>query len=145
MARNFRRPRSSHPIAELNVTNLIDLGFMLLIIFMIVANPTLQKEQTIPVNLPSVSKLPEPPADTRDQFISLGVDAAGRFYVGENKTTVSPMELQSKLHGYAAMSHQPIIRIRGDARVPYEKVAQLMAELQRAGLTKITFDSQSNE
>ena len=40
MARNFRRHRVSHPIADLNVTNLIDLGFMLLIIFMIVAIPS---------------------------------------------------------------------------------------------------------
>ena len=29
MARNFRRTRSAHPIADLNVTNLIDLGFIL--------------------------------------------------------------------------------------------------------------------
>ena len=34
MARVFRRKHTAHPIADLNVTNLIDLGFMLLIIFM---------------------------------------------------------------------------------------------------------------
>ena len=32
MARNFRRPRTAQPIADLNVTNMIDLGFTLLII-----------------------------------------------------------------------------------------------------------------
>ena len=57
MARNFRRHRTSHPIADLNVTNLIDLGFMLLIIFM-VATPLIQQEQTVPVNLPTVAKAP---------------------------------------------------------------------------------------
>ena len=51
MARNFRRKHTAHPIADLNVTNLIDLGFMLLIIFM-VATPLIQQEQKIPVNLP---------------------------------------------------------------------------------------------
>ncbi len=51
MARNFRRPRSAQPIADLNVTNLIDLGFMLLIIFMVVATVSKQ-EQSLPVSLP---------------------------------------------------------------------------------------------
>ena len=44
MARNFRRPRSAQPIADLNVTNLIDLGFMLLIIFMVVATVSKQEQ-----------------------------------------------------------------------------------------------------
>jgi len=35
MARTFRRPRTSHPISELNVTNLIDVAFTLLIIFVL--------------------------------------------------------------------------------------------------------------
>ena len=58
MARKFRQHQRAHPIADLNVTNLIDLGFMLLVIFMI-ATPLIQQEQTIPVNLPTVSKAPQ--------------------------------------------------------------------------------------
>jgi len=75
MARNFRRTRSAtHPIADLNVTNLIDLGFMLLIIFM-VATPLIQQEQTIPVNLPTVSKAPQP-SPSRLRCCSLQPQAA---------------------------------------------------------------------
>ena len=55
MARIFRRQRNLHPVAELNVTNMVDLGFTLLIIFMI-TTPLIQSEQTIPVNLPVESK-----------------------------------------------------------------------------------------
>ncbi len=145
MARTFRRPRSSHPIAELNVTNLIDLGFMLLIIFMIVANPTLQKEQTVPVNLPSVSKLPPQSVDTKDQFVAVEVDAAGRFYVSDKNTPLGMAELQSRLRALAREPKPPVIRIRGDGRVPYQKVAELFTEVQKAGLTRFTIDSQSNE
>ncbi len=144
MARNFRRPRSSHPIAELNVTNLIDLGFMLLIIFMIVANPTLQKEQTIPVNLPTTDKL-ENKAQPDDRFIAVGVDAKGRFYVGDKNVPLSMNELRSQLRGYAAQSKPPVIRIRGDANVPYQKVAELFTEVQKAGLTRFTIDEQARE
>ena len=55
MARTFRRQRTASPIADLNLTNLIDLGFTLLIIFMI-STPLIQSEQTIPVNLPVEAK-----------------------------------------------------------------------------------------
>jgi biopolymer transport protein ExbD len=145
MARNFRRPRSSHPIAELNVTNLIDLGFMLLIIFMIVANPTLQKEQTIPVNLPNVSKLPENKANPDDHFIAVGVDAKGRFYVENKNEPLTMAELRSRLRAYALQSKPPVIRIQGDAKVPYQKVAEVFTEVQRAGLTRFTIDEQAQE
>jgi biopolymer transport protein ExbD len=144
MARNFRRPRHSHPIAELNVTNLIDLGFMLLIIFMIVANPTLQKEQTIPVNLPTVAKAPQQKAET-DHFVAVGVDQKGRYYVGDKNTPVTIAELRSKLHGYALQAKPPVIRILGDSAVPYQKVAELFNEVQKAGLTRFTIDTQAEE
>lgn len=145
MARNFRRPRSSHPIAELNVTNLIDLGFMLLIIFMLVANPALQKEQTIPVNLPTVSKAQQQKADPTDRFIAIGVDAKGQFYIENKNAVVSMPELRSHLRAYAHEAKPPVIRIRGDSRVPYQKVAELFNEVQVAGLTRFTIDSQAQE
>lgn len=142
MARSFRRPRSSHPIAELNVTNLIDLGFMLLIIFMIVANPTLQKEQTIPVNLPTTAAVPKNEVKSDDRFVAVGVDAKGRFYIENKNSALTLTELRSQLRGYAVQSKPPVIRIRGDASVPYQKVAELFTEVQRAGLTRFTIDEQ---
>ena len=144
MARNFRRQRSVHPIAELNVTNLIDLGFILLVIFMI-ATPLLQQEQTIPVKLPTVAKMPQPKVDTNDRFVPVGVDARGNFYVESKLAPVSLTELRSKLRAYAAEAKPPVIRIRGDASVPYQKVAELFAEVQRAGLTKFTIDEQTEK
>ncbi len=145
MARNFRRPRSSHPIAELNVTNLIDLGFMLLIIFMLVANPALQKEQTIPVDLPTVSKVPQQKADPDDRFIAIGVDAKGRFYVENKNAPIEMAELRSRLRAYALEKKQPVIRIRGDAKAQLQPFAELLNEVQKSGLTRISFDSQSVE
>jgi len=40
-----------------------------------------------------------------------------------------------------AEAKPPVIRIRGDARVPYEKIIQLMDELKKADLLKFTFDT----
>jgi biopolymer transport protein TolR len=145
MARTFRRPRSSHPIADLNVTNLIDLGFMLLIIFMIVANPTLQKEQTIPIDLPSVSKSPQQKADPNDKFVAVGVNAKGQFYIDNKNSPISMIELQSRLRAYAVGPKPPIIRIRADSHASLQPFAELLNEVQKAGLTRISIDAKSVE
>lgn len=140
MARTFRRPRPSHPIAEMNVTNLIDLGFTLLIIFMI-ATPLINQEQTIPVTLPSESKSPQQKADKSTHFVAISIDARGNTYLDERPTPIGIAELRSRLRLYAAESKPPVIRIRGDAKVPYEKIIQLMDELKTANLLKFTFDT----
>jgi biopolymer transport protein ExbD len=141
MARTFRRPRQSHPIAEMNVTNLIDLGFTLLIIFMI-ATPLINQEQTIPVTLPSESKSPQS-RDKNAHFVAISIDAKGNTYLDQSVTPVGTAELQSRLRVYAAEAKPPVVRIRGDAHVPYEKIVQLMDELKQANLLKFTFDTQS--
>ena len=79
MARTFKRPRQSHPIAELNITNMVDLGFTLLIIFMI-ATPLINQEQTIPVNLPVESKSTQVKADKDTKFVSVAIDGKGTYY-----------------------------------------------------------------
>ena len=140
MARNFRRHRSAHPIADLNVTNLIDLGFILLVIFMI-ATPLIQQEQTIPVNLPTVAKSPQSKANKDERFVAVSVDGRG-YYVDNRTTPVTLPELRSRLRAYAAEPKPPVIRIRGDSEVRYQRVAELFSEVQRAGLTRFTIDSQ---
>ena len=140
MARTFKRPRQSHPIAEMNVTNLIDLGFTLLIIFMI-STPLIDQEQTIPVKLPIESKSMQAKPEMGDHFIAVSIDAAGVFYL-ENHAIPLP-DLRSRLRAYSAESKPPIIRIRGDASVPYQKIVQLMDELKKANLLKFTFDTQT--
>jgi biopolymer transport protein TolR len=142
MARNFRRQRSAHPIADLNVTNLIDLGFMLLIIFM-VATPLIQQEQTIPVKLPAESKSPQTKPNKDLKFHSVSIDAAGRFYLDSDPTALNLATLKSRLNGYSSAKDKPVIRIRGDEAVPYGKIIQVMDELKKLDLTSVTFDTQT--
>jgi biopolymer transport protein TolR len=140
MARTFRRPRTAHPISELNVTNLIDLGFTLLIIFMI-ATPLIQQEQTIPVNLPieSTKAQSKPPPDT--EFQSVSIDRSGNYYLGSRR--ISLTELSSVLAAFEAKPKQPVIRIRADLTLQWQQVVRLMDEIKKHNLTKITFDTQS--
>ena len=141
MARTFRRPRQSHPIAELNVTNLIDLGFTLLIIFMTTTQVT--QEQTIPVNLPAESKSAQQNVDKSAHFVAISIDAKGNTYVDANPKPVGLAELRTRFHVYGLEAKPPVIRIRGDAHVPYEKIVALMDELKKANLLKFTFDTQA--
>lgn len=138
MARIFRRPRHLHPVADLNVTNMVDLGFTLLIIFMI-TTPLIQKEQTIPVNLPVEGKKAQtPPDDT--EFQAIAIDRAGNFYFGPKR--VSFAELSSNLGAMGAKAKPPVIRIRADLGLQWQQVVRVMDEIKKHNLTKITFDTE---
>ena len=141
MARIFRRQRTAHPIADLNVTNLIDLGFTLLIIFMI-ATPLIQQEQTIPVNLPTESKRGQPKAPSETEFQPIIIDRNGQYYYGRHP--VSFRELETLVAGLGARQKQPVIRIRADQTLQYQQVVRLMNLLMKNNLSKITFDTQAN-
>ncbi|MBI5768176.1 MAG: biopolymer transporter ExbD [Verrucomicrobia bacterium] len=143
MARNFRRQRAAHPIADLNVTNLIDLGFMLLVIFMIATPLINQQEQTTRVNLPTIAKVPETKDNKDERYVAISVDAAGKFYLENAKSPVTLAELRLRLRGYAAEKKPPVIRIRGDGEGRYQKVAEIFGEVERAGLTRFTIDTQA--
>src|ERR1700679_625606 len=140
MARTFRTKRQTHPIAELNVTNLIDLGFMLLIIFMLTTSASKQ-EQTIPVTLPIESRSPQVKSDA-NKYVVVTVKADG-FYVGTDPAALTVRQLRDKLQEYTANAKKTVIRIRGDETVPYGKVIRLIDELKKTDLTQITFDTQT--
>ncbi len=140
MARIFRRPRQLHPVAELNITNMVDLGFTLLIIFMI-ATPLIQQEQTIPVNLPGESKKVQAKPDPNARFLSVSIDESGNIYF--DKSRVTYVELSSKLAGLAAEKEPPVIRIRADMSLQWQQVVRVMDEIKKHNLTKITFDTES--
>ena len=140
MARTFRRQRTTHPIADLNLTNLIDLGFTLLIIFMI-ATPLIQQEQTIPVNLPTEAKRGQPKAPSETEFQPISIDRSGQYYYGPHK--VSFRELETLVAGLGSRQKQPVIRIRADQTLQYQQVIRLMNLLMKNNLSKITFDTQA--
>jgi biopolymer transport protein ExbD len=142
MARTFRTKRQTHPIAELNVTNLIDLGFMLLIIFMLTTSSSKQ-EQTIPVNLPVESRSPQKKSDA-SHYVAITIRADG-FYLDTNPAPLLLRDLRDKLQGLAPEAAKTVVRIRGDGSVRYERVIQLMDELKKAGFSQITFDTQTED
>ncbi len=139
MARNFRRQRQSAPISELNVTNLIDLGFTLLIIFMI-ATPLINQEQTIPVDLPAESRSNQDQPDPDTQFETITIRADGSVLLGEQPIALAG--LAAALEPFAARPKPPVFRIRMDAASTAQQFVSVMDALKQHQLTRITFDTQ---
>ena len=142
MARTFRRRQTAQPISELNVTNLIDLGFTLLIIFMI-ATPLINQEQTIPLKLPTESKSTQVRPDADTKFHSVSIKVNGQYFLDEKPVSLSMAELKTQLRAFAGEKKKPVIRIRGDEAVPYGKVIQLIDELKKMDLLSVHFDTQA--
>lgn len=139
MARTFRRPRAAHPISELNVTNLIDLAFTLLIIFMI-ATPLIQNEQTVPVNLPVESKSDQAKPDPDTRFETIVIQANGTCMLG--KRTVALKDMKDELATYAGDAKPPVFRIRMDAKATAQQFITVMDALKTNNLSKLSFDTQ---
>lgn len=138
MARNFRRERKTAPISELNVTNLIDLGFTLLIIFMI-ATPLINQEQTIPVDLPLESQSQQAKQDPDTQFETITIRADGTVTLADERVALE--NLSRELETYAAMSEPPVFRIRMDSDSTAQQFITVMDALKTQRLSKITFDT----
>ncbi|MGE9297274.1 MAG: ExbD/TolR family protein [Puniceicoccales bacterium] len=136
MARTFRRKQSMEAVSEINVTPLIDLAFALLIIFMI-TTPLL--EQTIPLNLPSQEKNDQAPADDIEVQV-ISVDSEGQIFWG--KEPVSLMKLDDMLNGLATRPNPPVLRIRGDAAIQYQRIIEVLDRVKANKLTRISLDTQ---
>lgn len=140
MARTFRRARAAHPISELNVTNLIDLAFTLLIIFMI-STPLIQSEQTVPVNLPVESKSEQSRPDKDTRFETISIKADGTCTLGSKQVPIA--NLKKTLATYAAEAKPPVFRIRMDQKATAQHFISVMDALKQNGLSKVTFDTQT--
>ena len=121
-------------LTEINVTPLIDLAFALLIIFM-VTTPLL--EQTIDVNLPVEVSKSQP--EDREEFQAVSVDKAGDYYWGEDE--VSLQQLGDLLDTMAMDPAPPVLSIRADASLPYQKVITVIDMIKQRKLSKISLDT----
>ncbi len=130
MARSFHRKKPLEANSELNVTALIDLGFALLIIFMI-STPLIEKEQMLELDLPIASKSA---SNTPQDSVDLTVMTGGYQIDGD---VVGMLELENELKRYGAMADPPVMAIRANGDTAYQNVVTLLDMLKKNGLKKI--------
>jgi biopolymer transport protein TolR len=119
------------PMADINVTPMVDVMLVLLIIFMVTA-PLLTAG--VPVNLPDARAKP---LDQDAKPVALSIDADGRIFVGEAE--VARGDLPDLLARLAARGgdQPPQIFLRADQSLDYGRVMAVMGELNRAGLNRV--------
>ena len=124
--------RKRAPMAEINVTPLVDVMLVLLIIFMVTA-PLLVAG--VPVNLPdSRAKSIDQP----QKPVQISLSADGKTYIDE--VEVAAAALPDRLAGIAAKGEgkdAPQIYLRADKTLDYGRVMAVMGELSHAGLNKV--------
>ncbi len=131
-----RRSRRGHrraPMAEINVTPLVDVMLVLLIIFMVTA-PLLVTG--VPVELPESRANA---LDQRDEPVEIAIDKQGATFI--DGTEVPPAELPARLEEIAAAQdpNDPRqIMLRGDTTISYGQMMRVMGELNRAGLNSVS-------
>jgi biopolymer transport protein ExbD len=136
MARKFHRKKPLEAMSEINVTPLIDLAFALLIIFMITA-PLLQ--QTIDIRVPTESARPQ--STEPEEPIMLAIDPQGQFFWGTQ--AIGDNEMKSRLVLVADTDEPPVVQIRADSGLPYQRVVDLLDLVKGAGLSKISLETRA--
>jgi len=123
-------------LGEINITPLMDLTFLLLIVFMITA-PLL--EYAVDVSPPELNA--ETPDDKPHLVVS--IDAAGRIYVGGVSVTLE--DLRVRAAAAAGRTPRPSVFIRADAARPYGEVVAVMKAVREGGLTDIALLTEPEE
>jgi biopolymer transport protein TolR len=126
----FKNNDDLGPMAEINITPLVDVMLVLLVIFMVTA-PLL--ESGIPIALPRASSKALPKTD--EAPVTLNISKESRIYL--NKDEVSVADLKRRLQLYFRGRRQKEIFIRADGTLQYAFVAQTMATVKSAGISKI--------
>ena len=133
----FSKGGNATPMAEINMIPLIDVMLVLLVIFIVTA-PLLT--HAVKVDLPKASSQPN---ITKPDNVQLAIDGEGRVYW--NGEVLERASWRSRMDAAGRLRPQPEVHIRADGGVAYRKVAEVMADAAKSGLTRIGFVSDPRE
>lgn len=125
--------RDSAPMADINMTPLIDVMLVLLVIFIITA-PLFT--HAIRLDLPQVAA---EPVQQTPQTVTLSIDAAGKLYWNAQPISLDELRARFTTAGKAPEAQQPELQLRAARETRYEVIAQVMGAAQQAGLARIGF------
>ena len=139
----FSSKSGGGPMADINVTPLVDVMLVLLIIFMVTV-PALS--YPIQVDLPQPSTAPPPPGNPPEP-IRIRIDAGGSVSWNGSPTPLSTLQSQFDVEGARGetatgtvdATKQPAIEIETDRDAEYEMLAKVLSRAKNANLVKINF------
>ena len=114
---------------DINVTPMLDLAYVLLVIFIIMTTATVQG---IKVNLPKASATPSL-AKPQTKAITIAQD--GTIYLDTYPVTI--VDLEARLRQIKAVNPSVPVIVKGDAKVQYERVVEVLDLLGRLDITQL--------
>jgi biopolymer transport protein ExbD len=137
---NFQRGRGREPL-EINLVPLIDV-MMVIIIFLMITT-TYSRYTELAINLPSAEAEKQP---QRANEVSVLVNAQGQYVVNRRAVVYRSVEqLSEELRRAAGGAKEPMVVISADANATHQAVIRVMEAARRAGLSQITFTTQSQK
>jgi biopolymer transport protein ExbD len=137
---NFQRGQEKEPL-EINLVPLIDVMMVILIFLMITT--TYSKYTELQINLPS--------ADAEKQLersneIAVLVNAQGQYVINRRPVVFRTVnELADELKRAGGGAKEPVVVISADATATHQAVIRVMEAARLAGLSQITFTTQSTK
>lgn len=119
----------NEPYDEINITPMLDLAYVLLVIFIIMTTATVQG---IMVNLPKAS---DTPSIAKSQTKAITITADGTIFL--DTYPVSLEQLEATLRQYKAVNPELPVVVKGDAQVQYQLVVQVLDMLGQLDITQI--------
>jgi biopolymer transport protein ExbD len=129
------------PMADINVTPLVDVMLVLLIIFMITAPIMTHK---IKIDLPQPNPNVIPPSNPPEP-IHLKIDQSGAFYWNDTPVDEQQLKTQIAIIATKGEADQPEVQIDAADSVPYEVVARVLADAKSYNLNKIGFTDSNGQ
>lgn len=126
------RARNNHahqPYDEINITPMLDLAYVLLVIFIIMTTATVQG---VNVTLPKTQTII---GLSKPQTRAITLTGEGGVFL--DAYPVDMKTLEQRLTQYKAMNPSLPVVLKGDAAANYEAVAQVLEICKRLGITEI--------
>ena len=123
------------PMADINVTPLVDVMLVLLIIFMVTAP---MMSYPIDVSLPQRTTSPPPPREPPPP-IELRIDAAGQVFWNNTPQPLTTLRNMMEVEVNRDPTNQPMLQIDTNSEADYGVLAKVLAHAKNAQMEKIGF------
>ncbi len=120
---------SGDVVSEINITPLVDVMLVLMVVFILTA-PLLNN--AVRINLPKTATTT--PA-TQGKSVTVSVDGENRIYIDKREVTLGALE--GELRTLVGSDPDLALSLQADQGVPYRSVAQVIAHIQRSGVSKL--------
>jgi biopolymer transport protein ExbD len=129
MKRKKYSASTHHTMSELNITPLLDLAFVLLVIFIITTAPAVNDMN---ISLPTAASRPK---DAAAKVNYITVDNVGKIFL--NTVEMTEPELLRTLVEFRKQDPDLNVVVRGDSRIQYQKIVSVLDVLVSANVSKV--------